>query len=158
MAWAPWFGSATEIIGSPVADGVPLSRRRKYAWVVDIAATAVLAVAVLLDRFVWSLPTILIIFLAAVASIVLPRMQTEGRYAVLTEDDRLWLLTATGWTPRPEALIGPLDPEQVSGPVGPFRRTFVLAGTKHQVSMFYKKAFQQMVDTARRRPTESPRS
>lgn len=148
MAWAPWFGAATETLGTPVADGVRLVRPRPYAWLVNVGWTAIGAALVLLNYFVWHLPPPLVFLPVMVASIGLPRLQGQDRYAVLTDDDRLWLLTASG--SEPEALIGPLDPEQVSRPVGLFRHTFVIAGVRHHVAPFYKKPFQQMLETARR--------
>lgn len=153
-----WVEAATEILGTPVAEAVPVARRRSYAWLVDIGWFALFGAAVLWDLLVRPLPPLLVISLAMVASIVLPKLQTESRFAALTNDNQLWILTATTWFPRPTAPIGPIDPGLVSGPVGLFRLTFIIDGAKHTVLLTSKAPFLQMLETARRRPTDSARS
>ena len=148
-----WVEAATEFLGTPIADAVPVARRRRYAWLVDVAGTLVVAAVVLLTWFVWRGQHPLFWSLATVASFGVTRLQAESRFIALSSEGGLWLLTATTWFPRPTGPIGPLDPGQVSGPVGLFRLTFVIAGGKHQVALPHKKSLQRIVDTARRAPT-----
>jgi hypothetical protein len=153
-----WVEQATEILGTPVADAVPVPRRRSHAWLADIVMLSLFTAGVLWGLLVRPFPPFLVISLATVVSIVLPKLQTEPRFAALTDDDELWMLTATHWFSRPLAPIGLIDPRLVSGPVGLFRLTFIIDGAKHTVAYPHRKPFQRMVETARRRPSDSARS
>jgi hypothetical protein len=149
-----WVAAATEILGTPVVETVPVARRRPAAVLLFIACLAVGFVVVLLYEFgVVAGPRFPMYFAGPVAVVVALQLGAEQLFAAQSRDGGVWMLTGSRMSPRPLALIGPLDPEQVRGPEGVLGTTFVIAGVKHQVAVPQRARFQQMVETARRRPT-----
>jgi hypothetical protein len=153
-----WVADATEVLGAPVADAVPVPQLRSNVWQIDIAGLAVLGGLVLVHMFVVPFPHLVVILVCAVMSILSTRLRQKPRFVALTRDGRLWMLTATHWLSRPLAPIGAIDPGLVSGPVGLLRLTFIIDGARHTVLLTNKEPFQQMVETARRRAADSARS
>lgn len=94
-------------------------------------------------------PQIAFNFVAPAAVVAALVLGSDQVFAAQTSEGGIWMLTGSRMNPRPLASIGPLDPEQVSGPTGIFGNTYRIAGTKHQVGVRQKERFQRMVDAAR---------
>ena len=146
-----WIAEATDILGTPVDEVVPLARSKpsKPAWVVSSMVVGFFVV-LLYEFGMVPGPQFLEYFVAPTAVVASLVLGSEQRFAAQTREGGIWLLTGTRVSPRPLARIGPVDPGQVSAPTGMFGNTFTIAGVKHQVAVQQKARFWGMVESASR--------
>jgi hypothetical protein len=141
--------AATATLGTPVADAVPLARRRHNTAAVLVACLAVaFFVAVLYGFGAIPGPKFPLYFVGPASIVVFFQLTAEPVFAAQTRDGGIWMLTGSRMSPRPLTPIGPLDTGHVSGPVGLLRNTFRIAGIKHQVGVQHKARFQRMLAAA----------
>lgn len=142
--------AATELLGTPVEDVVPMARSKRIKPLLVVIGILLAFVVV----FWYELglvpgPHFPFYFVAPAAVVTSMMLGSDQVFAAQTRDGVIWMLTGSRKNPRPLAPIGPLDPAQVSGTAGIFGNTFRIAGMKHQVGVQHKSRFQQMLGSAR---------
>ena len=112
-----WTAAAAEVLGTPVAAAVPLSRRRQGGGVLMLLGFVAFAVVVVL--FVSGIvpgPRLLAYFLGALVMSVLIQLGQEPVFAAQTAHG-IQMIGSSRWTPHPTGpVLGPLDPATVDGP------------------------------------------
>ena len=147
-----WVEAATEFLGTPIADAVPLRRLRPVVALLFIPGLAAFWVLVFLDELGMIPGPSLIVFVVGLAAAMLPLMLAwVPVFAALTRDGDLWMMKGSWLRLHPLAPIGTFDPGRVSGPQGFMDLTFVIADLRHRVALPHTTRFQEMVAAARSR-------
>ena len=142
--------AATDILGTPVVEAVPMARSKPTKPVfVLIAMVLAFVVVFSYDLGLVPGPRFPSYFAAPAAVVAALVLGSEQVFAAQTREGGIWMLTGTRMSPRPVAPIGQLNPDHVSAPAGLFGNTFRIAGIKHQVGVQQKARFQRMLAAAR---------
>ena len=140
-----WAAAATEIVGAPVSQAVPLARRREGATAYLVMGGVGFALAVLVFNLAMPDQRFFGYFLGALVLAAFMQAGQEPVFAVRTPTG-IQMTGSTRWSPHPVGpALGPLDPATVSGPAGLFRNVFVINGVQHRTSAAQSGRFRQML-------------
>jgi len=146
-----WTRAASEVLGMPVSEAIPLARRRPGASMLMVLGFLFFALVVF--AFTFGLvpgPRLLAYAIGAAGMAVLLQLGQEPVFAALTPHG-IQMTSSSRWAPSPTAPpLGPLDPTTVDGPGGLFRNVFVVNGVTHRTPATQSRRMKQMLDQASR--------
>ena len=141
-----WSAAASEVLGTPVSDAVPLARRKPGSGGWMAGGIVIFAVVVFLHNFgVIPGPTLLIYLVGAIPMSFMFQLANRTVFAAQTPDG-IQMINSTRWSPTPVGPpLGPVDPATVTGPHGLFRNAFDIAGVRHRTAAWQRGRFEQML-------------
>jgi hypothetical protein len=149
-----WVVAATEILGTPVEEAVPLARSKEAPAAYFLGGAAIFGTITFLHEFgLIPGPTLVVYLVAATPMSLMFQMAFEPMFAVLAPTG-IQMVSSTRWFPKPVApALGPLDPATVTGPHGFARNAFEISGMTHRVPIWHRGRFQRMLADAARHTT-----